>query len=92
MLLHNRFQPFFLLQYIFHQIGLHGPHVHIIRVFVVLGDRRISFTMNHQGAAMGTVELSVPGKHNVYNAMATVITCLEAGISFEKIVAAIIQN
>jgi UDP-N-acetylmuramate--alanine ligase len=54
-------------------------------------DENVQAILNHQGAAMGTVELSVPGKHNVYNAMATVITCLEAGIPFEKIVAAIIQ-
>jgi UDP-N-acetylmuramate--alanine ligase len=58
---------------------------------IVLGDRRISFTMSHKANVLGTVELSVPGKHNVYNAMATVITCLEAGIPFEKITAAIIQ-
>ena len=34
---------------------------------------------------LGTIQLSVPGKHNVYNALATVITCLEAGFVFRQI-------
>ncbi|MCM3129930.1 UDP-N-acetylmuramate--L-alanine ligase [Paenibacillus sp. MER 78] len=58
---------------------------------IELGDRHISFTMNHRGAPLGTVELSVPGRHNVSNAMATVISCLEAGIPFESIVKAIVK-
>lgn len=53
---------------------------------MVLGDRHVSFTMNHKGQSLGKVELSVPGRHNVYNAMATVISCLKAGIPFEQIV------
>ncbi|WP_043886261.1 UDP-N-acetylmuramate--L-alanine ligase [Paenibacillus polymyxa] len=58
---------------------------------IQLGDRRLSFTMNRKGTALGTIELSVPGKHNVYNAMATVISCLEAGIPFEQIAATIVE-
>lgn len=58
---------------------------------IVLGDRRVSFTMNHAGKSLGTIELSVPGMHNVYNAMATVIVCLEAEIPFEQIAGAISQ-
>ena len=57
----------------------------------MLGDRHVSFTMLHNGMELGTVELSVPGKHNVYNAMATVICCLKSGISFEAIVEAIVK-
>lgn len=56
---------------------------------IVLGDRYVSFTMKHGEQELGTVELSVPGKHNVYNAMSTVIVCLEAGIPFAQIVEAI---
>ncbi len=56
-----------------------------------MGDRRLSFTMNRKGTALGTIELSVPGKHNLYNAMASVISCLEAGIPFEQIAAAIVE-
>lgn len=55
----------------------------------MLGDRKVSFELTHQGKLLGQVELSVPGKHNVYNAMATIITCLEAGLPFAQIAGAI---
>lgn len=58
---------------------------------IVLGDRKLSFTMTHGGRELGTVELSVPGRHNVYNAMATIVTCLEAGLPFAGIASAITQ-
>ncbi|MCQ6560854.1 UDP-N-acetylmuramate--L-alanine ligase [Paenibacillus mendelii] len=58
---------------------------------IVLGDRKVSFDMAHHGVVLGRIDLSVPGRHNVYNAMATVITCLEAGVSFEAIAAAIVE-
>ncbi|WP_274649948.1 UDP-N-acetylmuramate--L-alanine ligase [Paenibacillus humicola] len=53
------------------------------------GDRKVSFDMLRRGVSLGRIELSVPGRHNVYNAMATVMTCLEAGIPFESIASAI---
>lgn len=56
---------------------------------IVLGDRKVSFDMSRQGVLLGNVELSVPGIHNVYNAMATVITCLEADLSFDAVKEAI---
>ncbi len=56
---------------------------------ISLGDRKVSFEMTHRGSTLGTIELSVPGRHNVYNALATVITCLEAGLSFDKVAEAI---
>ncbi|MCC3378749.1 UDP-N-acetylmuramate--L-alanine ligase [Paenibacillus farraposensis] len=58
---------------------------------IQLGDRRLSFTMSRKGTELGTIELSVPGRHNMYNAMATVISCLEAGIPFEQIAASILE-
>ncbi|MBU9707752.1 UDP-N-acetylmuramate--L-alanine ligase [Paenibacillus sp. AK121] len=58
---------------------------------IQLGDRRLSFTMSRKGTALGTIELSVPGKHNMYNAMATVISCLETGIPFDQIAATIVE-
>ncbi|MBW7476209.1 UDP-N-acetylmuramate--L-alanine ligase [Paenibacillus oenotherae] len=58
---------------------------------IVLGDRQVSFVVTHLGETLGRIKLSVPGRHNVYNAMATVITCLEAGISFDAIAAAIVD-
>lgn len=58
---------------------------------IVLGDRQVSFTMLEHGVALGRIELSVPGRHNLYNAMATVITCLKANISFSAIADAILK-
>jgi UDP-N-acetylmuramate--alanine ligase len=56
---------------------------------VQLGDRCASFTVRKKGDTIGRITLSVPGRHNVYNALATVIVCLEAGIPFEQIADAI---
>lgn len=56
---------------------------------IQLGDRKVMFTMKQGGHPLGQIKLSVPGKHNVYNAMATVIVCLEAGIPFADIAEAI---
>lgn len=56
---------------------------------VHLGDRKVTFDMRHRQHLLGRVELSVPGMHNAYNAMATIITCLEAGIPFNEIVSAL---
>ncbi|MHA7962527.1 UDP-N-acetylmuramate--L-alanine ligase [Paenibacillus sp. CAU 1782] len=56
---------------------------------IELGDRRVSFDMLKEGRLLGNIELSVPGIHNVYNAMASIITCLEAGLSFGAVKEAI---
>ncbi|MDF2719161.1 MAG: murC, partial [Paenibacillus sp.] len=56
---------------------------------VRLGDRRVSFDVEHAGERLGTLELSVPGRHNVYNALAAFIVCREAGIPFADFAAAI---
>lgn len=56
---------------------------------IKLGDRQVSFMMKHGSETLGKVELSVPGRHNVYNAMATIIVCLESGIPFAEITRAI---
>ncbi|WP_209861407.1 UDP-N-acetylmuramate--L-alanine ligase [Paenibacillus shirakamiensis] len=58
---------------------------------IQLGDRRVSFNLHAFGKLLGPVELSVPGTHNVMNAMATLIVCLEAGITFEEASAAIVR-
>lgn len=52
---------------------------------IELGDRKVSFDVHHAGKVLGRIVLSVPGIHNVYNALATVITCLESGLTFEQI-------
>lgn len=56
---------------------------------IELGDRCVTFKMYQGDRELGTVELSVPGRHNVYNAMATVIVCMEAGIPFDEVVKAL---
>jgi UDP-N-acetylmuramate--alanine ligase len=56
---------------------------------VRLGDRRVSFEVVHEGQSLGTLELSVPGRHNVYNALAAFIVCREAGLPFADFAAAI---
>jgi UDP-N-acetylmuramate--alanine ligase len=48
-------------------------------------NRTSSFDVHHKGQYLGRMTLSIPGKHNVYNALATIITCLKAGLSFEQI-------
>ncbi|GMX66489.1 UDP-N-acetylmuramate--L-alanine ligase [Paenibacillus elgii] len=58
---------------------------------IVLGDRKVSFDVMRGGESLGTIHLSVPGKHNVYNALATLITCMEAGVSFDRIAEAITE-
>jgi UDP-N-acetylmuramate--alanine ligase len=54
-----------------------------------LGDRKVAFQVEHKGKPLGRLQLSVPGKHNVYNALATLITCLEAGLTFSQVADAI---
>ncbi|MHA6485157.1 UDP-N-acetylmuramate--L-alanine ligase [Paenibacillus sp. strain BS8-2] len=56
---------------------------------IILGDRKVSFHLSKEGVLLGNVELSVPGIHNVYNSMATIITCLEAGLTFDSVKEAI---
>jgi UDP-N-acetylmuramate--alanine ligase len=56
---------------------------------IQLGDRKASFDVLHHGIRLGTIQLSVPGRHNVYNALATLIACLEAGLSFDQVAGAI---
>ncbi|WP_027092675.1 UDP-N-acetylmuramate--L-alanine ligase [Cohnella thermotolerans] len=58
---------------------------------IQLGDRLASFDVLRGGHTLGTIRLSVPGRHNVYNALATVIVCLEAGVAFERIAEAIVE-
>lgn len=59
---------------------------------LVLGDRRVQFSVLHKGERLGTMRLSVPGKHNVYNALATLIVCLEAGLTFNQVADAIVES
>ncbi|MFN7064686.1 MAG: UDP-N-acetylmuramate--L-alanine ligase [Aquificaceae bacterium] len=46
---------------------------------------RYTFEVFYRGENLGRIHLGVPGKHNVYNALACIGVCLEAGIAFDKI-------
>lgn len=54
-------------------------------VNISLEDRAVSFEVQHGEQILGTLQLSIPGRHNVYNALAATIVCLKAGIPFEEI-------
>lgn len=56
---------------------------------VQLGDRRVAFEVEHAGQTLGSIELSVPGRHNVCNALAAFIVCREAGVPLPEFAAAI---
>ncbi|PYI52218.1 UDP-N-acetylmuramate--L-alanine ligase [Paenibacillus flagellatus] len=65
------------------------PEADYRAVDIRLGDRRVAFDVVHEGRMLGTVELSVPGRHNVYNALAAFIVCREAGVPFADFARAI---
>ena len=44
-----------------------------------------SFTVVYRGTKLGSVELSVPGRHNVLNALVAVAVSLEVGIPFKEV-------
>jgi len=56
---------------------------------IALGDRKAAFDVLHDGERLGRMELSIPGRHNVYNALATLIACLESGLTFDEVAVAI---
>lgn len=48
----------------------------------------IAFDVKHEGKILGTIELNIPGRHNVLNALATVAVALNCGADFSTIVEA----
>lgn len=50
-----------------------------------------SFDLYCKGEKLGTVQLSVPGSHNVLNAVAACAAALEAGASFESVTAGLAE-
>lgn len=69
--------------------GVNSSDADFTATNINLGDRCVTFAVLKGNEELGTIELSVPGRHNVYNALATVIVCLEAGASFSAIAEAI---
>jgi len=58
---------------------------------IVLDDRKLTFDAYFHGECLGRVDLSVPGKHNVYNALAALVTCMESGLTFRQFAESILQ-
>ncbi|MGE5701394.1 MAG: UDP-N-acetylmuramate--L-alanine ligase [Clostridia bacterium] len=56
---------------------------------IVMGDCQISCTIWHEETLLGQLQLYVPGKHNIANALAATIICLEAGVTFDQIAKAL---
>lgn len=52
-------------------------------------DGLLCFDVYHQSENLGTVKLPVPGRHNVLNALASVVVALTCGISFDQAVQAL---
>jgi len=49
-------------------------------------NRSVAFTVVYHGETLGQAALGVPGKHNVLNALVTIVVSLELGIPFAGIV------
>ena len=47
------------------------------------------FLVVHEGKELGTVELQIPGKHNIQNALAAIAVGLQLGVPFDKVKAGI---
>lgn len=56
---------------------------------IVCGDRKTSCQVFCRDELLGEMILHVPGKHNVANALAAIIVCLEAEVSFDQIAIAL---
>jgi UDP-N-acetylmuramate--alanine ligase len=52
-------------------------------------EHRSTFTLLREGAELGQIELQIPGKHNVQNALAAIAVGLSLNVSFEKVRAGI---
>ncbi|KNB73890.1 UDP-N-acetylmuramate--L-alanine ligase [Brevibacillus reuszeri] len=53
------------------------------------GDRCSTCQIYHKDQLLGELILTVPGNHNIANALAAIIVCLDTGLSFEQIAAAL---
>jgi UDP-N-acetylmuramate--alanine ligase len=51
----------------------------------------MQFRVARQGELLGTVELALPGRHNVQNALAAIAMALELGVGFEPIARALAE-
>ncbi len=68
--------------------GLNGQ-ADLQAVELVHKENRTRFTLIRSGDELGVIELQIPGKHNVQNALAAIAVGLELGVPFEKVKAGI---
>jgi UDP-N-acetylmuramate--alanine ligase len=61
------------------------PQAHVTARDVKLGPTSSSYVAVQAGAALGSVTLGVPGRHNVQNSLAAVAVGLDLGLGFEAI-------
>ena len=69
-----------------------SPQAHVTARDVVLLPSGATYTAVAGGKALGTIELKVPGTHNVLNSLAAVAVGLDLGVSFEKVQEAVKKN
>ena len=60
-----------------------NPEARYRMVDVTCGRSRVRFTVEHDGAALGEVDLPVPGLHNATNACGALAMGLELGVPFD---------
>jgi len=53
------------------------------------GDRCSTCKIYHKDQLLGELTLTVPGNHNIANALAAIIVCLDTGLSFKQIAVAL---
>jgi UDP-N-acetylmuramate--alanine ligase len=62
-----------------------SPHADLQALDVICKGLTSKFNAVYKGETLGSVHLSLPGEHNVYNSMAAIVVGLELGIDFKKI-------
>lgn len=52
-----------------------------------MSKHKTSFTVTYKGDVLGSIELNMPGRHNILNALATIAVCRFLAVPFAKIAA-----
>lgn len=72
--------------------AIHEPYVQQAdykALSIECGDRKSHSLIYYRDQLLGELSLNVPGKHNVANALAAIIVCLDTGLSFASIAQAL---
>lgn len=71
--------------------GFSKENDYIIDNIVIEKNGFASFELMSDSSCLGNINLSIPGKHNIYNAVAAIIVCLNLGVKFEEIKKSILE-